>query len=103
MSEEELIDLLYNKFCNEDDDYDLRYTDIIYNSIEEKDKEIEKLNNDIKILLKENDNKEKVIIRLNNIINETIKYLEPFVEIDECVIKGRIIKPALVKLKEGKQ
>ena len=41
-------------------------------TIYEKDKEIERLNNDIKILLKENDNKEKVIIKYENIINEAI-------------------------------
>ena len=45
MSEEELIDMLYSKFCNENDDYDMRYTDIIYNSIEEKDKQLDKYKN----------------------------------------------------------
>jgi hypothetical protein len=38
--------------------------------LQEKDKEIERLNNEIKTLLKENGNKEKVIIKQNNIINE---------------------------------
>ena len=37
---------------------------------EEKDKEIERLNNDIKELLKENGNKEKVIKKQDNIIKE---------------------------------
>lgn len=45
MSEEELIDMLYSKFCNKNDDYDMRYTDIIYNSIEEKDKQLDKYKN----------------------------------------------------------
>lgn len=58
MSEEELIDMLYSKFCNENDDYDMRYTDIIYNSIEEKDKQLDKYKNvidKIKEKLKEKD------------------------------------------------
>lgn len=38
--------------------------------------EIERLNNDIKILLKENESKEKVILKYNNIINELKKWLE---------------------------
>ena len=43
---------------------------------EEKDKEIERLNNDIKELLKENSNKEKVIIAQDNIIKEVREYIE---------------------------
>ena len=39
-------------------------------------KEIERLNNDIKVLLKENSNKEKVIIAQNNIINKAIEYIK---------------------------
>ena len=48
--------------------------------IEEQDKEIERLNNDIKELLKENGNKEKVIKAQDNIINELEKYLIEQVE-----------------------
>ena len=44
--------------------------------IKEKDKEIERLNNDIKVLLKENSNKEKVIKTQDNIINELEKWLD---------------------------
>ena len=47
MSEEELISELSSMFCNDDEDIDLRYTDIIYNSIIEKDKEIEEHKNTI--------------------------------------------------------
>ena len=45
------------------------------NMLKRKNKEIERLNNDIKILLKENENKEKVILKYDNIINELEKYL----------------------------
>ena len=38
--------------------------------IDSLDKEIERLNNDIKVLLKENENKEKVIKAQDNIIKE---------------------------------
>lgn len=51
--------------------------------INECQKEIERLNNDIKELLKENGNKEKVIKAQDNIINELEKYLEE--------IKDRVI------------
>lgn len=44
--------------------------------------EIDKLNNDIKELLKENENKEKVIIKQDNIINELEKSLKE--EYDYC-------------------
>lgn len=45
----------------------------LYKMLNEKDKEIERLNNDIKELLKENSNKEKVILKQDNIINEIEK------------------------------
>ena len=51
---------------------------------EEKDKEIERLNNDIKELLKENSNKEKVIIAQDNIIKEVREYIG----IDENIKKS---------------
>ena len=38
--------------------------------------EIKRLNNDIKILLKENENKEKVILKYDNIINELDTFLK---------------------------
>ena len=44
--------------------------------LEEKNKEIERLNNDIKELLKENENKEKVIKAQDNIIKEVREYIE---------------------------
>ena len=44
-------------------------------TIELQDKEIEKLNNDIKELLKENENKEKVIKAQDSIIKEVRKWL----------------------------
>ena len=43
---------------------------ILVEALEEANKEIERLNNDIKVLLKENGNKEKVIIAQDNIIKE---------------------------------
>ena len=39
-------------------------------------KEIERLNNDIKVLLKENENKERVIKAQDNIIKEVREYIE---------------------------
>ena len=73
-------------------------------TIQEKDKEIERLNNDIKILLKENDNKEKVIIKLNNIINELEKYLEDLIDNDCVSIEAtEIYEDTLDKLKELKE
>ena len=42
---------------------------------EGKDREIERLNNDIKVLLKENENKEKVIKAQDNIIKEVREYI----------------------------
>lgn len=38
--------------------------------------ENQRLNDDIKILLKENETKEKVIIKQNNVLNELEKWLE---------------------------
>ena len=46
--------------------------------------EIERLNNDIKILLKENENKEKVILKYDNIINEFEKWLVEWREMLDC-------------------
>lgn len=34
-------------------------------------------------------------------INKAIELLEPFVEIDLCTIKGKMLKPAIKVLKEG--
>lgn len=44
--------------------------------IDSLDKEIERLNNDIKELLKENSNKEKVIKIQDNIINKANEYIK---------------------------
>ena len=49
--------------------------------------ERERLNNDIKILLKENENKEKVILKYDNIINELEKYCNEEIEDYEKQIK----------------
>ena len=46
------------------------------NVIKSQYKEIERLNNDIKILLQENGNKEKVIKAQDNIIKEVKEYIE---------------------------
>ena len=48
----------------------------ISHKLGEKDKEIERLNNDIKVLLKENENKEKVIKAQDNIIKEVREYIK---------------------------
>lgn len=47
-----------------------------YQAIQVVLKEIERLNNDIKVLLKENENKEKVIKAQDNIIKEVREYIE---------------------------
>lgn len=47
-----------------------------YIEYEQQKEEIERLNNDIKELLKENENKEKVIKAQDNIINKAIEYIE---------------------------
>lgn len=52
------------------------YTGVYIVKIDKLEKEIERLNNDIKELLKENSNKEKVIKIQDNIINKAIKKLE---------------------------
>ena len=46
-------------------------------------KENQRLNNDIKILLKENEAKEKVIIKYDNVLNELEKWLKNFKELYE--------------------
>ena len=51
----------------------------ILKPLNEVDEEIERLNNDIKILLKENGNKEKVILKYDNIIKEAIEYIESYI------------------------
>ena len=48
----------------------------IHKKLQEKNDEIERLNNDIKVLLKENENKEKVIKAQDNIIKEVREYIE---------------------------
>ena len=53
-----------------------RAYDTIEDLVKIQSEEIERLNNDIKILLKENENKEKVIIKQNNIIEELEKWLK---------------------------
>lgn len=57
----------------------------------------------VTILHKQTEEKDKEIEKLNNIIEETINLLEPFVEIDMCIINGKMIKPALDKLKALKE
>jgi hypothetical protein len=68
-----------------------------------KDKEIERLNNEIKALLKENGNKEKLIIKQNNIIGAIEKYL---LELRLTDVPGKTIVYRLLDklkaLKKGK-
>ena len=67
--------------------------------IVEKDKEIERLNNDIKELLKENGNKEKVIIAQDNIIKEVREYIETKEKDDDNWVDYELlIEP--IKIKE---
>jgi flagellar motility protein MotE (MotC chaperone) len=69
--------------------------------LQEKDKEIERLNNEIKTLLKENSNKEKVIIKQNNIIGAIEKYL---LELRLTDVPGKtIVYRLLDKLKALKE
>jgi len=71
-----------------------------------KDKEIERLNNEIKTLLKENGNKEKVIIKQNNIIEELEKDLQSKIDEDRLNIISNshwlYVLDKLKALKEGK-
>lgn len=75
-----------------------------------KDKEIERLHNEIKTLLKENGNKEKVIIKQNNIIDELKDDSRVLKEFSAWIVnrhepdlfyKMEIVNK-LSKLKEGK-
>lgn len=70
--------------------------------LEEKDKEIEILNNEIKTLLKENEAKEKVIKKQDYVINELEKWLNNQIMIS---LKYEIgyYKEVLDKLKELKE
>ena len=76
MSEEELIDMLYSKFCNENDDYDMRYTDIIYNSIEEKDKQLDKYKN--------------VIDKIDKLINTDYGWVSYYYKYNNRYLKSEI-------------
>lgn len=50
-------------------------TEIFNELYDDATEEIERLNNDIKVLLKENENKEKVIKAQDNIIKEVREYI----------------------------
>ena len=76
--------------------------------LEEKDKEIEILNNEIKTLLKENEAKEKVIKKQDYVINELEKWLieyRTFIDIPDYYEEGIIdcLDEVLDKLKELKE
>ena len=58
--------------------------DRLKDRVHEQYDEIERLNNDIKELLKENSNKEKVIIAQDNIIKEVREYIEKNKEGTDC-------------------
>lgn len=57
--------------------------------------EIKRLNNEIKTLLKENANKEKLIIKQNNIIDELEKELNKGISMGICVCNKRSAKSLL--------
>ena len=67
--------------------------------------ENQRLNNDIKILLKENEAKEKVIIKQNNVLNETTEYLKyQLSNLDfEKDIKARMLCSMVIVMLEWKE
>ena len=86
-------------FLNRKDDIfeEFKVIDAI-NFLEEKDKEIERLNNDIKELFKENSNKGKVIKAQDNIIKEVREYIDYYgitPEQNDDVMVRRILKGIL--------
>ena len=86
----------------------------IFDEVKEKatnlQEEIERLNNEVKTLLKENGNKEKVIIKQNNIIDELENFIETYAipefnlseEPTRYFMETKIILDKLKELKEGK-
>lgn len=105
--------LLEAKICNKDTCEEIR---TLKEELEKKNKkywqskcfeyqvENRRLNNDIKVLLKENEAKEKVIIKQNNVLNELKKDLqEAFNELQPNeLINGRnLIENILNELKES--
>lgn len=74
-------------------------TEIFNELYDDATEEIERLNNDIKVLLKENGNKEKVIIAQDNIIKEVREYIEELAEDTEDYI-GEIDRRRKVELLE---
>jgi ribosomal protein S8 len=60
--------------------FSLHYTDanLLFSYICELEEENEKSKNDIKLLLKENGNKEKVIKKQEEILNKAIEYIESY-------------------------
>ena len=78
--------------------------------IAELEKENQRLNDDIKILLKENEAKEKVIIKYENVLNELEKWLEEKQDLTcgcgitlEYIIVRYAYKNCLEKLNELKE
>ncbi len=70
MDKEKQFERIYKETENFGRTQFVREIQMQINDNKKKDKEIERLHNEIKTLLKENGNKEKVIIKQNNIIDE---------------------------------
>ena len=64
--------------------------------MEEEYKDLITFLNDNHIVFEMKDNND-----LQERINKAIELLEPFVEIDLCTIKGKMLKPAIEVLKNG--
>ena len=75
----------------------------LYKKLEAYEKENQRLNNNIKILLKENEAKEKVIIKQDNVLNKLEKWLEKkqkFYGINQQGFSWGITRDCLNYLKE---
>ena len=87
---------------------------IVVEALKKANKEIERLNNIIKELDKQNrqlgeklslttDKYEKKLFIKENIIKEVREYIEPLVELDnDIMLKGKMLKPVLELVKENK-
>ena len=73
-------------------DISIRFPEIM----EEEYKDLITFLNDNHIVFEMKDNND-----LQERINKAIELLEPFVEIDLCTIKGKMLKPAIEVLKNG--
>ena len=102
-----------------DNEYGVSYTRLeeLHDFVVEQDlkhqekaqKEIDRLNNDIKTLLKENEAKEKVIKKQDYVINELEKYIRNYINLmvnnPDIIEQGQldILYEVLDKLKELKE